>query len=52
MPKFDIVKAIRRAARNRQLERDFMVGKPKAKAIETRPSNKQHRQKFNQNRPT
>ena len=50
MPKFNFVKAFKRAARNKRLETEFMVGRPRAKAIETRPSNKKQRKQFKQNR--
>lgn len=47
---FDFIKAFKKVARDKRLATEFMVGKPRAKAIETRPSNKKNRKEFKQNR--
>ena len=48
--KFDIVKSLKKSSRENRLEREFMVGKPIGKAINSRPSVKQDRKSFKQNR--
>ena len=48
--KFNIVKSLKKSSREHRLEREFMVGTPRAKVINSRPSVKQDRKKFKQNR--
>jgi hypothetical protein len=47
--KFNIVKAMKRASREKQLAIMSLVGSPRSKAIEKRPNHKQNRQDFRQN---